>query len=160
MIRSVCIDDAEDICSIFNHYVSHTIVTFEEAPVDVGEVKRRIQKVTKTHPWFVYEDEGRIIGYAYAGRWAERSAYRFATESTVYVDPEFTRRKIGYRVLDRVVRELKNKGFHTTMGGIALPNDASIGLHEKLGFVKVAHFKDVGMKFGTWIDVGYWQRVL
>lgn len=160
MIRKVKVEDSVDICKIYNYYVQNTIVTFEEEPVDPSEIARRIETVSKEFPWFVFEENGRVAGYAYASRWKKRSAYRFAVESTIYVDPEFYRRKIGFKVYERLIRELKALSFHSAMGGIALPNDASIALHEELGFVKVAHFKEVGQKFGKWIDVGYWELLI
>jgi phosphinothricin acetyltransferase len=160
MIRRVRTKDAEDICKIYNYYVAKSIVTFEERPVGTREIARRIEDITKDFPWFVYEDNGKIVGYAYASHWKARSAYRFAVEATVYVAPDCTGRKIGFKVYKRLIQELRKLSFHTVMGGIALPNDASIVLHEKLGFEKVAHFKEVGQKFGKWIDVGYWELLL
>ena len=160
MIRKVNIKDAEDIRNIYNYYVQNTIITFEEDTVDHDEMARRIDAISTEYPWFVFEADNKVVGYAYASRWKMRSAYRFAVESTVYVDPEYYRRKIGFKVYDRLIQELKALSFHTAMGGIALPNDASIALHEKLGFVKVGHFKEVGQKFGKWIDVGYWELLI
>ena len=160
MVRKVNIKDSKDICKIYNYYVENTIVTFEEVPVDPGEIARRIEAVSREFPWFVCEEDSKIVGYAYASRWKMRAAYRFAVESTVYVDPDFYKRKIGFRVYERLIQELKIMSFHSVMGGIALPNNASITLHEKLGFAKVAHFKEVGQKFGKWIDVGYWELLI
>ncbi len=160
MIRRVRTKDVEDICNLYNYYVAKSIVTFEEQPVGTGEIARRIENIAKDFPWFVYEDKGKIVGYAHASRWKARSAYRFAVEGTVYVDPDCMGRKIGFKVYERLIQELRKLSFHTVMGGIALPNDASIALHEKLGFEKVAHFKEVGQKFGKWIDVGYWELLL
>ena len=111
-------------------------------------------------PWLVAEQDGRVLGYAYAGPWKSRAAYRFAVEVTVYLAPGFTRRGWGTRLCEELFARLRERGVHTVVGGIALPNDASVALHERLGMVKVAHFREIGFKLGRWIDVGYWQRTL
>ena len=160
MIRQVKIEDSKDITNIYNYYVQNTIVTFEEEPVLPDDMAGRIEMISNEYPWFVFEEKDRIVGYAYASRWKKRTAYRFSVESTVYVDPKCYRRGIGFRVYEQLIQELKKLSFHTAMGGIALPNDASISLHEKLGFLKVGHFKEVGQKFGKWIDVGYWELLI
>jgi L-amino acid N-acyltransferase YncA len=110
-------------------------------------------------PWLVAESAGAAIGYAYASPWRARPAYRFSVESTVYVAPEHMRRGVGSALYAELLDRLRVSGIHTVMGGIALPNDASVRLHEKLGMKRVAHFHDVGFKFGQWVDVGYWQLV-
>jgi len=160
MIRPCRLSDAEQICEIYNHHVRNTVVTFEETPVAVDEMARRIATVTEKWPWFVWEEQGAIAGYAYAGMWKERSAYRFSVESTVYVAENRVRRGIGAALYRALLPELKVRGAHYVIGGIALPNDASVALHERLGFEKIGHFKEVGFKHGRWVDVGYWTLIL
>jgi phosphinothricin acetyltransferase len=160
MIRACRLADAAQICEIYNHHVLNTVVTFEEIPVSVEEMARRIGAVTEKWPWFVWEEQGAIAGYAYAGMWKERSAYRFSVESTVYVAENRVRRGIGAALYRALLPELKVRGAHYVIGGIALPNDASVALHEKLGFEKIGHFREVGFKHGRWVDVAYWQLVL
>ena len=160
MIRLCRLSDAEQICEIYNHHVRNTVVTFEEAPVAVDEMARRIATVTEKWPWFVWEEQGAIAGYAYAGMWKERSAYRFSVESTVYVAEKRVRRGIGAALYRALLPELKVRGAHYVIGGIALPNDASVALHETLGFEKIGHFKEVGFKHGRWVDVAYWTLIL
>lgn len=160
MIRKVELKDAEAICNIYNYYVENTTITFEEEPVPINEMKSRIESITAKLPYVVYEIEGRIAGYAYATKWKERSAYRFSVETTVYIGIENVGKGIGRTLYQYLIKELKEQGFHTALGGIALPNKESEALHEKLGFEKVAHLKDVGFKFGNWIDVCYWQYQL
>lgn len=160
MIRSASLGDAPAIAAIYNHYVANTVVTFEEAPVTDQEMAGRMSEVQAVLPWLVFERDGRVVGYAYASRWRTRSAYRFAAESTIYLDTAFTGMGIGTKLYDRLLFELQAKSVHTVMGGIALPNAGSVALHENLGFKKVAHFEQVGWKFERWIDVGYWQRTL
>ena len=157
MIRPVKISDAKEICNIYNHYVTQSIITFEESCVSVDEMESRITEVTTELPWLVYEENKQVMGYSYASHWKSRSAYRYSVESTVYVDPSFTNQKIGALLYSDLIEILRGKNFHSVIGGIALPNEPSVKLHEKLGFEEVAHFKEVGWKFEKWIDVGYWQ---
>lgn len=160
-VRPATVADAEAVASIYNHYVTDTIVTFEEEPVLVPDMARRIEQVAAASlVWLVAELEGQVIGYAYAGRWHTRAAYRFATEVTVYVDREHVGRRVGSHLYATLFPMLRARGIHAVLGGIALPNAASVALHERCGLEKVAHLKEVGFKFGRWIDVGYWQRTL
>ena len=153
--------DAKAVAGIYNHYVTQTVVTFEEEAVSPLDMENRIHEVqSNTLPWFVAEREGEIVGYAYADKWKERGAYCFSTEAAVYVAADHMRQGIGALLYGRLLPALKDCGIHTVMGGIALPNDASIALHEKFGFKKAGHFAEVGFKFDRWIDVGYWQLIL
>jgi L-amino acid N-acyltransferase YncA len=160
MIRAVELRDAESICAIYNPYVTDTIITFEEAPVLPETMAERIREITTDLPWLVDCDDGFVRGFAYASTWRTRSAYRRSVETTVYLHRDAMRRGIGTRLYTELLGLLRGDGLHAAMGGIALPNDASVALHERLGFQKVAHFREVGLKFGTWIDVGYWQILL
>jgi L-amino acid N-acyltransferase YncA len=156
-IRAARLRDAAAIAAIYNHYVETTIVTFEEKPVSVREMKARIKLVTANYPWLVAELLGNVVGYAYANKWKERAAYRHSTETTVYLDGSATGRGIGRALYTKLIGDLRALGCHAIIGGVALPNAASVGLHEAMGFKKVAHFHEVGRKFDRWIDVGYWQ---
>jgi L-amino acid N-acyltransferase YncA len=160
MIRNVLPGDAKQICSIYNYHVTNTIVTFEEELVTESEMQQRIVTISLKYPWFVYEEEDSIAGYAYASQWRTRSAYRYAAESTVYLHEDFKGKGIGTALYVRLIEEMKTRSFHSLIGGISLPNNASIALHEKLHFKKVAHFEQVGFKFNHWIDVGYWELLL
>jgi phosphinothricin acetyltransferase len=160
MLRCCVPADASGICEIYNYFVRETVVTFEEQPVPEHEMAARIREISSSWPWLVWEEAGCIAGYAYATGWKERSAYRFSTESTVYVAPGLTGRGIGTRLYEALLAELRRRNVHCVIGGIALPNDASIALHEKLGFSKVGHIREVGWKFDRWVDVGYWELVL
>jgi phosphinothricin acetyltransferase len=104
-------------------------------------------------------DEGRVLGYAYASKWRARPGYRHAVESSVYVDHGQRGRGLGLALYRALLARLEGR-FHAIIGGIALPNAASIALHERLGFRQVACFPEVGHKFGAWVDVGYWQLTL
>lgn len=157
-IRACTPADAADICAIYNHYVRNTVITFEEEPVSVSDMRLRIENCTRTYPWLVREIEGRVVGYAYATRWKERAAYRHSVEVSVYVAANSFREGHGRALYAELIARLAQRGCHALIGGIALPNDASVALHETFGFTKVAHFTEVGHKFGRWIDVGYWQK--
>lgn len=160
MIRHVEIRDAEVICEIYNHHVRNTIVTFEESPGTVNNMRGRIGEVTSAYPWLVLEEGDRVVGYAYAGRWKSRCSYRYSVESTIYLAEGFTGRGLGTLLYDTLITELHSGPAHCVIAGVALPNAASVALHEKLGFEKVAHYKEVGWKFNQWIDVGYWELIL
>jgi L-amino acid N-acyltransferase YncA len=159
MIRPATVDDAVQLCDIYNHYVLNTTVTFEEAVVPIDDMVLRLQETTQSLPWLVVEDDDKVLGFCYASKWKGRCAYRYSVESTVYLRPDAAGRGLGTQLYNTLLEDLKQRGLHTVMGGIALPNDASIALHEKFGFEKIAQFKQVGNKFGQWIDVGYWQLV-
>ena len=159
MIRSATAADAQAICDIYNHYILHTIVTFEEEAIQGSEMERRIGEVSKKYPWLVYEEEGEILGYAYAGEWKSRCSYRFSVESTVYLKDGISGRGIGSKLYEELLKQLEPLGIHAVIGGIALPNELSVALHEKFGFEKIARFKEVGYKFDQWIDVGYWEKI-
>lgn len=161
MLRPATLADAAAIAEIYNHYVLHTIITFEEEAVTAAEMAQRITEVTGAGlPWFVWEEAGRVLGYAYAGKWKSRCAYRYAVESSIYLSKDATGRGLGTKLYVALIDALRAKRIHSIIGGIALPNPASIGISEKLGFQKIGHFKEVGWKFEQWIDVGYWELIL
>ena len=160
MIRPATSHDAAAVAAIYNHYVVNSIITFEETPVPVDDMAARMNAVTASLPWLAFESDGNLQGYAYASPWKSRCAYRFAVETTVYLAPKATGRGIGTRLYAALLDELRGCSLHSVIGGVALPNAASVALHEKLGFEKVAHFKQVGWKFDHWIDVGYWELTL
>jgi phosphinothricin acetyltransferase len=159
-IRPVNTEDAEAICAIYNHYVQHTNISFEEEDVTAFEMSRRILDVTETLPWMVIENEGVVDGYAYATKWRARSAYRFSVEISVYLSPDSIGKGYGTYLYIHLIDQLAILGVHAVIAGIALPNQRSIELHEKMGLKKVAHFEQVGFKNQQWIDVGYWQKML
>jgi L-amino acid N-acyltransferase YncA len=161
MIRAATESDARAIADIYNYYIANSVVTFEELTVSQNDIFERIQKVTGSDlPWLVAEDEGAVIGYAYAGKWNVRSAYRHTVETTVYLSNSSVSKGWGTKLYTALFDNLRHNLIHVVIGGITLPNPASIALHEKFGMKKVAHFKAVGYKFGQWLDVGYWQTEL
>jgi len=159
MIRFINKQDTEKVTEIYNYYIAETVITFEEEQVSFDDMSSRIEKIAMDDlPWLVAEDDnGTIIGYAYASKWRERFSYRFSVEVTVYLAAEVTQRGVGSQLYQRLFTELKALSIHSVIGGITIPNEASIALHEKFGMTKVAHFTEIGYKFKQWLDVGYWQ---
>jgi phosphinothricin acetyltransferase len=160
MIRVVQPGDAQDIASIYNDYVEHTAITFETKPVSPEEMRERITSISKQYPYFVYEVSGKTIGYCYASTWKKREAYRHTVESTVYLEASFQGQGIGELLMRRLIDALKAASYHAVIACITVPNPASVRLHEKLGFRRVSEFKEVGYKFGRWLDVGDWEMIL
>ena len=160
VVRPAALSDAAAIADIYNHYIRETVVTFEETPIDAAEMARRMTATLDSYPWLVAVESGRTLGYSYAGPFKARAAYRLSTESTVYLAPDAAGHGLGSALYAPLLEDLRARNFHAVIGGIALPNPASVALHEKFGFRKVADFKEVGWKFGRWIDVGYWQLLL
>ena len=161
MIRDATPNDAEAIADIYNHYIRNTVVTFEEVEVDAAAFLARMNKVSASgFSWLVAVDNENVIGYAYSSRWNARVAYRHTAEVSVYLSVDFFGRGWGSRLYDALFSKLRQNGIHSVIGGVTLPNAASEALHEKFGMTQVAHFREVGYKFGKWLDVGYWQGTL
>ena len=160
MIRPVLISDAPAIARIYQPYVTNTTISFEIEPPSVDEITARIEKILARHSWLVYESEGTLLGYAYTSTFRERPAYQSTVESTIYLDQAAIGRGIGRMLYQALLDDAATKGSREALGVIALPNELSIKLHEKLGFVKVAHLEKIGDKFDQWIDVSLWQKHL
>lgn len=160
-IRPSSSDDAAEMARIYNHYIEHSTVTFEESPVSAAQVAARLATVT-THglPWLLAVTDDQVLGYVYATPWRERSAYRHSVEVSAYVAPEHLGCGIGSALYAAMLPKLQALALHTALAVVPLPNPASVALYEKLGFCKVAHLEEVGFKLGRWVDVGYWQRRL
>lgn len=160
MIRTAKISDAAQICNIYNYYVANTVITFEEELVSIQEMEHRISTYLEQFDYIVYEYDGEVIGYAYGSSWRTRKAYRFSTETSVYLKNGYTGKGIGLLLYKKLVENLTQKGFHSLIGCVTLPNISSEKLHEKLGFKKVAHFHEAGWKFDQWLDVGFWELIV
>ena len=158
-IRTANLEDAAAIAAIYNFYVESSHSTFETENVNESEMQRRVSEILENYPFLVGEENGEIIGYAYAARYKTRAAYRHSAEISVYIKNGIEGKGIGSILYENLFTELKAKPIHAIVAGIALPNEASIRLHEKFGFEKVAHFREVGFKQGRWIDVGYWEKI-
>jgi phosphinothricin acetyltransferase len=160
MIRPAILSDAQALAEIYNPYIRDTIITFEEEPVTAAEMAGRIAKVTEAYPWLVWDEGGQILGYAYSSVWRARAAYRYSTETAIYLGMEHRGRGVGASLYKALLEELEEREFHSVLGCLSLPNEPSVRLHEKLGFQKVGHMREAGQKFGTWVDVGFWELLL
>ena len=159
-IRPVNKQDAAQIAGIYNYYIETSHSTFELDAIDSNEMENRIsESFARDYPFFVCEENGEILGYAYGRQFRPRRAYRHSIEVSVYIKNGAQGKSIGTRLYERLFPEIRQKDFHALIAGISLPNEASVRLHEKFGFEKVAHFREVGFKFGRWIDVGYWELI-
>ena len=161
MIRAATIADAPALRQIYNHYIEQTVVSFEEIALTNETMAARLALVEDADlPWLVAQDEaGTLLGYAYASPWKARAAYRHSVEITVYLAPQHTGNGVGSALYQALFAALRTRAVHAAVACIALPNEHSVALHEKFGMRKVAHFSEVGYKFGRWLDVGYWQYI-
>jgi L-amino acid N-acyltransferase YncA len=159
-IRDATASDAAALARIYAPFVTGSIVTFEEEPVLPASFEARLAEVAAAGlPWLVAEVGANVVGYAYASPWRPRRAYRFSVEVTAYVEPGHQRRGIGTSLYATVLPALERRGVHAVLAGIALPNPASVALHERCGFRQAGLLREVGFKLGRRIDVGIWQRV-
>jgi len=152
--------DAPAIQAIYAPYVRDTPISFETEVPGVGEIRRRIAATLATFPWLVWEEGGRVAGYAYASRHRERLAYQWSVDVSAYVHPDFQRRGIGGALYRELLAIVRRQGFVNAYAGIALPNEASVALHESVGFVPLCVYRNVGFKLGRWRDVGWWHCAL
>ena len=158
-IRPVNLTDAAQIAEVYNYYIQKTHHTFETESLGAEEMQKRISEVIKNYPYLVAEEYGEIYGYAYATQFKLRQAYAFSAEVSIYVKNAAKQKGIGTELYMQLFDELADTDVHAIVAGISLPNDASVRFHEKLGFSKVAHFREVGYKLGRWVDVGYWEFI-
>ncbi|WP_165496009.1 arsinothricin resistance N-acetyltransferase ArsN1 family B [Phytopseudomonas daroniae] len=156
-IRVAAPTDAEAIQAIYAPVVLDTATSFEEVPPSVDEMRLRILSTLEAYPYLVAVRDGCIVGYAYAGQHRARAAYRWAVDATVYIAENARRSGVGRGLYETLLPILKNLGYRSAYAGIALPNDGSVGLHERMGFRHIGTFPEVGYKHGAWHDVGYWR---
>jgi L-amino acid N-acyltransferase YncA len=149
--------DAAACAAIYAPYVTDSAISFELEPPDAAEMAARMESGSRTHPWLVFERDGEVAGYAYAGVHRTRAAYRWTAEVTAYVSQVHHRGGIGRALYEELLERLRAQNFRLAVGGITLPNDGSVGLHEAVGFEPVGVYRNIGWKFGRWHDVGWWQ---
>ena len=149
--------DAAVVQAIYAPFCDGSAVSFEAAPPSVEQIAERIARILPQYPWLVAEIDGRVAGYVYGCQHRERAAYRWTVDVTVYIDANRHRRGIGRALYTSLLAMLRAQGFFKAYAGVTLPNPASVGLHEALGFVPVAVYRGEGYKLGQWRDVGWWQ---
>ena len=161
LIRLATPGDAASVAAVYRPYVEESAISFEEIAPDAAEMKRRIAgERPGYHPWLVAEEEGRILGYAASAPFRTRAAYRWVVETGIYLAADAGGRGVGHALLEQLLSILERQGYVAAIGAIALPNPASVALHEKLGFTYAGTYRGVGFKSGEWLDVGLWQRDL
>jgi L-amino acid N-acyltransferase YncA len=160
VIRDAVTADAVRCAAIYAPYVRETAISFEEEPPSAEEMARRIVEAQRRHAWLVREDDGDVVGYAYGGPFMARAAYQWATAVSVYLAAGRRRTGGGRALYEALFERLAARGHRTALAGIALPNDASTGLHVALGFEPVGTYRRVGWKLGRWHDVAWYQRPL
>lgn len=152
-IRPVTLADAEAITSIYNHYIKETTITFEVEPITAEEMANRIKDISAHFPYFVYEKDGKILGYCYAHLWKERAAYSKTLETTIYIDHHIVHHGLGSLMVRHLIELCRAQGYHALIACITEGNEASVKMHESLGFKQVSEYKEVGNKFGHWLGV-------
>jgi phosphinothricin acetyltransferase len=160
VIRLATPADARAVSAIYEPIVRETIISFEQEPPTAGQMRERITYTLERFPWLIIEADEKVLGYAYAGTHRERLAYRWSVDVSVYVAPGSHRRGLGRRLYRTLLGILRVQGCYTALAGIALPNEASVGLHEAMGFTPVGVYRNVGYKLGSWRDVGWWALAL
>jgi L-amino acid N-acyltransferase YncA len=153
-------DDAAEIANVYTPYVRDTVISFETEIPDSAEIATRIERIGSQYPWLAASTDGRVIGYAYACENRSRAAYRWSVDAAVYLDASAQRKGIGRALYRRLFALLRAQGYVNAFAGITLPNDASVGLHESMGFALIGVYRRVGYKLGAWHDVGWWQLVI
>ena len=157
MIRPVHIHDTQALLDIYNYYVLHTAVTFDIKPLSLETFQNKLETIDAVYPFIVYEENDTILGFAYGSRFRPKPAYDYVVESTVYVKHDAHGRQIGTKLYGELIHLLKQEKYTNVLGVLTIPNEASVKLHEKFGFEKVAELKDIGFKFNTWQTIGIWQ---
>jgi phosphinothricin acetyltransferase len=152
--------DAGACAAIYVPSVTQSVASLEERAPEPHEMADRIRIAARTHPWLVAEIGGEVAGYAYASRHHERAAYRWSADVTVYISAAHHRRGVGRALYEALFGLLERQGIYEVCAGVTLPNDASVGLHESLGFARIGVYRDVAFKFGRWHSVGWWQMSL
>lgn len=159
-IRLATERDAEAVADIYAPNVTDAVISFEAEPPEADEMRRRIEVTLERYPWLVCERRGRVLGYAYAGAHGSRAAYRWSVDVSVYVHGEAHRTGVGRALYASLFAALRLQGFYNAYAGATLPNPASVGLHEAMGFRPVGVYRGTGYKMGAWHDVGWWHLPL
>ena len=160
-IRVATPDDAGEILAIYRPFVEHSHTSFELVAPSLTEMQSRIRDTLPRLPWLVGVDpQGTVCGYVYASRHRERAAYLWAVDTTAYVREDMRRAGVGRNLYAALFEQLMALGYYQAFAGIALPNAASVRLHEAIGFESIGVYRKVGFKLGNWHDVGWWQKSL
>lgn len=154
------LNDVSEITRIYAHYVTHTVVTFDTKVPSEKEMCERLQTIIRNCPAWVCVEEGKIAGYCYAHEWKTKKAYSATAETTIYLHPDYLRKGYGRILMEQLIKDCRERSYHTLVACITIPNEPSVKLHEKLGFKQVSHFHEVGRKFDKWLDVADYELIL
>lgn len=157
-IRTALVEDASLLHEIYAPIVEQTAISFELTPPSIAELAKRIKSYSSSHEWLVAEHAGELLGYAYATPHRPRDAYKYSVETSVYIGRESREKGIGKQLYTELFDRLKSRGFHNAYAGITLPNQASVTLHQSVGFTAIGVFREIGFKHDAWHDVSWWQR--
>lgn len=160
MIRLAAISDSEDILSIYAPFIRDTAITFETEIPSIDEVSCRIKSISKQYPYIVYQIKDEVVGYAYASKHRERSAYRYDVDVSIYVLPEYHGSGIAHKIYDCLFEILKELGYYNAYAAYTVPNEKSIRFHEKFGFTLIGTHHKTGYKFGKWHDVSWLEKII
>jgi L-amino acid N-acyltransferase YncA len=160
LIRLARPEDGPALAEIYRPAVTESSTSFELEPPDGAEMARRVAKCMERTPWLVCELDGRVVGYAYGGTHRERAAYQWTAEVSAYVHQDFHKQEIGRALYTALLAALVAQGYRNAVAGITLPNEASVALHEAVGFTLVGVYRKIGYKFGAWHDVAWYEREL
>ena len=160
LIRDANADDAGALAAIYAPAVTESVISFEETAPTTAEMAARIEAYGRNYPYLVAERDGRVVGYAYGSKHRERAAYRSSADVAVYVHEQARGTGVGRGLYNELLPRMAARGVHAAFAGITLPNAGSVRLHESVGFEPVGIYREVGFKFGRWLDVGWWQRRL
>jgi phosphinothricin acetyltransferase len=159
-VRLAAEDDLVRVCEIVNYFINNTFANFRTKPQIVEEWRHDWRRLHSRFPWLVATTHDRLVGVAYTAPWNDRNAYQWTVEATVYVDDSWHGRGAGNALYTELLDRLRRQGFRSVVAVIALPNDPSVRLHERHGFIHVGKLVDAGFKRGGWHDVGFWQCTL
>jgi phosphinothricin acetyltransferase len=157
VIRPAGVDDFPAIAELTNVFIRSTAIHFAFAPITDSDLVEQWRETERRYPWLTAEIDGSFAGYAKAGPWRTRSAYQWTAEAGIYIQSEYHGRGVGKRLYSALIAELRQRGFHSVIGGMTMPNEASVRLHQSLGFEYVGTFRQAGFKLDQWHDVAFWQ---
>lgn len=160
LVRLATLADASAIAAIYAPFVRASHVSFEEVAPDEGEMRARLAAAAGIWPWIVCERAGTIAGFVYAGPHRTRAGYRYSVDTSAYVHEAYRRTGVARIAYTALFAVLARQAYYNAFAGIALPNDASIALHERLGFRAIARYENVGFKAGAWRDTLWLERPL
>ena len=159
-VREALAEDMSPVSDLVNHFIETSWFNFRNQPQTTVEWLAEWERYSRDYPWLIAETGDEIVGVAYAAPFKLREAYRWCAEVTIYVSPAHHKKGVGRALYEKLIPILQQRGFHSVVALVALPNPPSVALHEAFGFVPAGRLQDAGFKMGEWHDIGFWQLVL